>query len=91
MTKEGTKAVRFCCGFNTDLRVKLTGMPVREKIYDFLRLNRYSLFGPYILDLERAGCLNAFISIETDYIKSGNIYPSISTANHLLRNAGKEV
>lgn len=86
MTKEGTKAVRFCCGFTTDLRVKLSGQNSREKIYDFLRLNRYSIFGPYIIDLERENKLDAFVSFETDQVRDGFIYPSASLAGRLLQH-----
>lgn len=56
MTTEGIKAVRFCMGFNTDLRVKLTKkvMPgttsYQESIKNFLEANFYGIFGLSTLD-----------------------------------------
>ena len=59
MTKEGIKAVRFCMGFNTNLRAKLTqkvlsgARPYRESIADFLYQNFFGIYG--FSALERLG------------------------------------
>lgn len=55
MTKEGIKAVRFCCGYNTNLRVKLDWdlryeTPHEEKIRSFLEANLLGVFGSNIYD-----------------------------------------
>lgn len=56
MTKEGIKAVRFCMGYNTNLRVKLTKKVIpgttsyQESIKNFLESNFYGIFGLSTLD-----------------------------------------
>lgn len=56
MTKEGIKAVRFCMGYNTNLRVKLTKKvipgttPYQESVKNFLESNFYGIFGLSVLD-----------------------------------------
>ena len=59
MTKEGIKAVRFCMGYNTNLRVKLVqsaipgARPYRESVADFLYQNFFGIYG--VAALERLG------------------------------------
>lgn len=55
MTREGIKAVRYCMGYTTDLRVKLHKVlpgckPFHESISRFLETNLYGIYGPSIMD-----------------------------------------
>lgn len=66
MTKEGIKAVRFCCGYNTDLRQKLDWkIKDREtcysrKIQQFLLDNRLEIFGAFFF--EKIGATKDFLA-----------------------------
>ena len=42
---EARRAIRFCCGFNSDLRVKITGNQSIDAIQDFIEKNRAGIFG----------------------------------------------
>ena len=42
---EAKKAIRFVCGYTTDLRKKLDKKVYREKVYNFLLENRLQIFG----------------------------------------------
>lgn len=60
MTKEGIKAVRFCCGYNTNLRVKLPYNRAADTAWSaaiktFLMDNLLGVFGPNVY--EKAGCI----------------------------------
>lgn len=55
MTREGIKAVRFCMGYKTDLRVKLHNVipgttPYRESVAKFLERNLFGIYGVYIME-----------------------------------------
>lgn len=55
MTREGIKAVRFCMGYNTNLRVKLHSVlpgakPFQESIARFLEDNLYGIYGPNVME-----------------------------------------
>lgn len=65
MTKEGIKAVRFCCGYNTDLRRKLDWNARRETCYSrtieqFLLDNRHRIFGVFFF--EKIGATKDFLA-----------------------------
>ena len=66
MTKEGIKAVRFCCVYNTDLRQKLDWkIKGREtcysrKIQQFLLDNRLEIFGAFFF--EKIGATKDFLA-----------------------------
>ena len=42
---EAIKAIRFCCGYTSDLRVKLTNDIYHKTIEQFLNENGYRVFG----------------------------------------------
>lgn len=63
MTKEGIKAVRFCCGYNTDLRHELDWNREYQTAYDdkinaFLFENRWGIWGPSFI--EKSGAKSDF-------------------------------
>lgn len=65
MTKEGIKAVRFCCGYNTDIRHKLDWNRDYQTAYDhkintFLFENRWSIFGASFI--EKSGAKNDYFA-----------------------------
>ena len=66
MTREGIKAVRFCCGYNTDLRQKLKWKVKgadschSRKIQLFLLDNRLEIFGTFFF--ENIGATSDFLA-----------------------------
>lgn len=44
LDNEAIKAIRFCLGFTTDLRIKLT-QANKSMLYDWIEQNKYGLFG----------------------------------------------
>ena len=53
LDNEAVKAVRFCRGFNTDLRVSLKYIN-RDSLFWWIYNERYNLFGIDMLDFDRA-------------------------------------
>ncbi len=66
MTREGVKAVRFCCGYNTDLKQKLAWKTkgaescYSRKIQQFLIDNRLEIFGMFFY--EEIGATSDFVA-----------------------------
>lgn len=66
MTREGIKAVRFCCGYNTDLRQKLDWKVkgaescYNRTIQQFLLDNRLGIFGMFFF--EKIGATSDFLA-----------------------------
>lgn len=51
LDNEAVKAIRFCYGLNTDLRVSLNTIP-KEPLESWLVENRLNIFGITLLDFE---------------------------------------
>ncbi len=50
LDNEAIKAIRFCNGFTTDLRIPLKGIN-KSALYDWIEANKLGLFGIDFLDL----------------------------------------
>ena len=50
LDNEAVKAIRFCYGVNTDLRISLKNIN-REHLWCWIRENKYRLFGTSMADL----------------------------------------
>lgn len=50
LDNEAIKAIRFCSGFPTDLRIKLTKAN-KDMMYDWIEQNKLGLFGVDFMDL----------------------------------------
>lgn len=50
LDSEAIKAIRFCNGFTTDLRIPLKGVN-KSALYDWIETNKLGLFGFDFLDL----------------------------------------
>lgn len=64
MTKERIKAVRICCGYNSDLRIRLKWengeSPYARTIQQFLMDNRHGIFGMFFW--EKIGATSDFVT-----------------------------